>query len=128
MGEFEDDNPREYQGRCRVCGAVYRLQGTRAELDRYLSSAGWMCELGRHVELGSAGQYLEIVGVSDELSTPPVIEPKKPGECEVSELPRGLEHIGFGMFRDAQGRVWDYRLGPEGERLYSVGSASDRRT
>lgn len=110
---------KEYKARCNVCGAVYRLDCTEEELNEYLSSVGWMCEQGRHVELGSIGQYLEIICESDELSPQPEIEPKRPGEYEVSELPRDLDHIGFGMFRDSKGKTWDYRLGPEGERLYS---------
>ena len=116
---------KEYKARCKVCGAIYRLQGTKEQLEKYLSSVGWMCTLGRHVELGSIGQYLEIIGESDELSPLPEIEPKKPGEYEVSELPKDLEHIGFGVFKDSKGRIWDYRLGPNGERLYSVRSKSD---
>lgn len=111
---------KEYEARCKVCGAVYRLDCTEEELREYFSSIGWMCEIGRHVELGSIGQYLEITSESDELSPKPEIEPKKPGEYGVSELPKGLDHIGFGMFKDKQGGVWDYRLGPRGERLYSV--------
>jgi hypothetical protein len=114
------DAMKEYEARCKVCGAVYRLDCTEEELREYLSSEGWMCEIGRHVEIGSIGQYLEIIGESDELSPKPEIEPKRLGEYEVSELPRGLDHIGFGMFKDGKGRTWDYRLGPKGERLYSV--------
>lgn len=78
-----------------------------------------MCELGRHVELGSIGQYLEILSESDQLSPLPEIEPKKPGEYEVHELPKDLRHIGFGVFENERG-IWDYRLGPKGERLYSL--------
>jgi len=120
MDGSEDKTVKEYEAQCTVCGAVYRLQGTEEQLKQYLSRVGWMCERGRHVELGSIGEYLKITGESDELSTLPKIEPKKPGEYEVPELPRDLEHIGFGMFVDTQGRTWDYRLGPKGERLYSI--------
>ena len=120
MSESDEEEPREYRARCRICGAVYRLQGTREELEAYLSSRGWNCTGGRHVELGSSGQYLEILGETVRLSSPLRVEPRRPDEYEVSELPEGLAHMGFGVFEDRDGRVWDYRLGPNGERLYSV--------
>jgi len=47
-------------------------------------------------------------------------EPKKPDEYTEEELPKGLQPIGFGMFRDTAGNIWDYRMGPDGKRLYSI--------
>jgi hypothetical protein len=110
---------KEYKARCKICGGNYRLQGTKEQLEKYLSNFGFMCEVGRHVELGTVGQYLEIISESDELSPLPKIEPRKPDEYLACELPEGLEHIGFGIFKDKEGNIWDYRLGPKGERLYS---------
>jgi len=46
--------------------------------------------------------------------------PKKPYEYTEQELPERLQPIGFGMFRDKAGNIWDYRLGPDGRRLYSM--------
>ena len=119
MNEDTNTKMKEYEARCNVCGSIYKLQGTREQLERFLSRQGWMCELGRHVELGSIGQYLEVVSESDEPSPLPKIEPKKQNEYEVRELPKGLHHIGFGIFENEQG-IWDYREGPRGERLYSL--------
>jgi len=48
------------------------------------------------------------------------IEPKKPEEYTEEELPKGLQPIGFGMFRDTAGHIWDYRVGPDSKRLYSI--------
>jgi hypothetical protein len=109
---------REFKYRCR-CGAVYRFQGTEEEMERFLDSQFWMCELGRHVGLGRKRDYLTLVEVGEELSDIPEIEPKRDDELEACELPEGLEHIGFGVFIDREGNIWDYRLGPRGERLYS---------
>lgn len=116
---MENQAQKEYEAKCKACGSVYKLQGTQEQLEKYLDFQGWMCEQGRHCELGKIGDYLEIMSESEELSPLPEIEPKKPGEYEVSELPNDLEHVGFGMFRNKDG-VWDYRLGPGGERLYSL--------
>ncbi len=95
------------------------MQGTEEQIEQYLDSDTWMCDVGRHVELGKKRNYLTLLEVSDEFSPLPKIEPKKKDEFEAYELPEGLEHIGFGIFRDTGGNVWDYRLGPKGERLYS---------
>jgi ATP-dependent Lon protease len=46
--------------------------------------------------------------------------PKKPYEYAEDELPPGLEPIGFGMLMDKAGNIWDYQLGPDGRRLYSM--------
>jgi hypothetical protein len=48
------------------------------------------------------------------------VEPKRPDEYTEEELPKGLQPIGFGMFRDQAGNIWDYRIGPNGKRLYSI--------
>ncbi len=109
---------KEFELKC-VCGAVYKMQGTKEQLDEYLNSQTWMCDLGRHTEIGKKGDYLTIIGESDSLSSLPKIEPKKKDEFEAYELPKGLEHIGFGIFRDSENNIWDYRPGPNGERFYS---------
>ena len=105
------------------CGARYRFQGTRKDLDEYLDSMTWMCEVGRHVELGKKKCYLKVAEERDELSEEPEIEPKRDDEYTIPELQEkfgtSLEHIGFGMFRDPDGNIWDYRLGKNGERIYS---------
>ena len=113
---------KEFVLECK-CGARYRFQGTRKDLDEYLDSMTWMCDIGRHVELGRKRDYLSVVEERDELSGEPEIEPKKENEYTIPELQEkfgtSLEHIGFGMFRDPDGNIWDYRLGKNGERLYS---------
>jgi len=45
--------------------------------------------------------------------------PKKPYEYTEQELPEELQPIGFGMLRDKAGNIWDYRPGPDAQRLYS---------
>lgn len=105
------------------CGAKYRFQGNRGNLEEYLASQTWMCDSGRHAELGKKGDYLTIVEEREELSKSPEIEPKREDEYTVPELQKRfgttLEHIGFGMFKDTEGNVWDYRPGKNGDRLYS---------
>lgn len=112
---------KEYILRC-TCGARYRFQGTERELEDFLDSQTWMCEIGRHVELGKKRDYLSVVEVRDELSPKPEVEPKKDNEYTMAELREKfsgkLEHVGFGMFVDPDGNLWDYRLGEKGERLY----------
>lgn len=112
---------KEYILKCE-CGAKYIFQGTKDELDRYLDSQTWMCELGRHVELGNKSNYLELIGEKEEITEKPEIEPKRKSEYTVSELQKefgtSLVHVGFGMFKDPEGNTWDFRLGEEGERLY----------
>ena len=92
-------------------------------MDEYLVSQTWMCELGRHVELGKKEDYLTVVEEIEELSESPEIEPKRKDEYTVPELQKKfgttLEHMGFGMFKDTEGNIWDYRSGEKGERLYS---------
>ena len=34
------DKVKEYKARCKVCGTTYILQGTREELEKYLSFSG----------------------------------------------------------------------------------------
>jgi len=112
---------KEYILRC-TCGARYRFQGTESELEDFLDSQTWMCEIGRHVELGKKRDYLSVVEVRDELSPKPEVEPKRDNEYTMAELREKfsgkLEHVGFGMFVDPDGNLWDYRLGENGERLY----------
>lgn len=105
------------------CGAKYRFQGSRKNLEEYLASQTWMCELGRHAEIGKKGDYLKLIEEKEELSESLKIESKKEDEYTVPELQKkfgtSLEHIGFGMFRDLDGNVWDYRPGKNGDRYYS---------
>lgn len=105
------------------CGATYRFKGDKKDLEDFLDSQIWMCELGRHVELGRKGDYLILIEEREELIESPKIEPKKENEYTVPELQKEfsttLVHIGFGIFRDPEGNIWDYRLGEDGERLYS---------
>jgi len=105
------------------CGAKYKFQGSKENLEEYMDSQTWMCELGRHTELGKKEDYLTIVEEREELSESPEIEQKRKNEYTVPELQKEfgttLTHIGFGMFKDAEGNVWDYRSGENGERLYS---------
>ena len=112
----------EYILKCK-CGARYKFGGKKDELDKFMDTDTWMCELGRHVELGKKGDYLTIVGEREELSESPEIEPKRKDEYTVPELQKKfgttLEHMGFGMFKDTEGNVWDFRPGKDGERLYS---------
>ena len=105
------------------CGAKYKFQGSGKNLEEYLASQTWMCELGRHVELGKKGDYLTIVEEREELSESPEIEPKRKDEYTVPELQKKfgttLEHMRFGMFKDTEGNVWDFRLGKDSDRYYS---------
>jgi hypothetical protein len=120
MGDFLSE--KEYILECE-CGAKYKFQGNKDDLDKYLESQTWMCELGRHVELGNKGDYLKIVEERDKVSKQTEVESKKKDECTVAELQEKfgteMEHVGFGVFKDPDGNVWDYRLGSKGERLYS---------
>lgn len=114
---------KEYVLECE-CGAKYKFQGSKDNLDEYLNSQTWMCELGRHTELGKKGNYLSVIEEREELSEEPKVEPKRDNEYTVPELQKkfgtSLEHMGFGIFKDTEGNVWDYRLGEKkGERLYS---------
>lgn len=113
---------KEFMLECK-CGAKYKFQGSRKNLDEYLASQTWMCDTGRHTELGKKGDYLTIIEEREELSESPEIEPKRKNEYTVPELQKRfgttLEHIGFGMFKDMEGNVWDYRSGENGDRLYS---------
>lgn len=82
-----------------------------------------MCELGRHTELGKKGNYLRVTEEREELSKDPEIKSKREYEYTVPELQKKfgttLEHIGFGMFKDTEGNVWDFRLGKDRDRYYS---------
>ncbi len=82
-----------------------------------------MCDVGRHAELGKKGDYLKIIEEREELTKRAEIEPKKDNEYTVPELQKefgtSLQHMGFGIFKDQEGNVWDYRLGENGDRLYS---------
>ena len=105
------------------CGAKYQFQGSGKNLEEYLASQTWMCELGRHAELGKKGDYLTVIEEREELSESPEIEPKRKDEYTVPELQKKfgttIEHMGFGMFKDTEGNVWDFRLGKDSDRYYS---------
>jgi len=113
---------KEFLLKCE-CGAKYIFQGSQEDLEKYLDSDTWMCEAGRHAELGEKRTYLSVVEERDELSEEPKIEPQTENEYTVAELQEEfgttLEHIGFGMFKDPDGNIWDYRIGSDGNRLYS---------
>jgi hypothetical protein len=113
---------KEYVLKCE-CGAKYLYQGSKGDLEKFLDSPIWMCDLGRHAELGKKGDYLKIIEERQELTKRKEIESKKENEFTVPELQKEfgttLVHIGFGIFRDPKGNVWDYRLDEKGERLYS---------
>jgi hypothetical protein len=113
---------KEYVLKCE-CGAKYLYQGEKDDLEKFLDSPIWMCDSGRHVELGKKGDYLEIIEERDQLTKRTEVEPKKQNEYTVPELQEkfgtSLEHVGFGVFKDPNGNVWDYRLSEKGERLYS---------
>jgi len=111
---------KSYLARCGRCGAKYRLQGTEEELKKFLDIMPFECVPGRHIELGRIGDYLEVYAESDEVVEIQEPEDKKPNEYEAYELPKDLIHIGFGVFRDSQGNIYDYRIGPRGKRFYSI--------
>jgi hypothetical protein len=52
-------------------------------------------------------------------------EPKKPSEYTEDELPKEMRAVGLGMYKDMAGNVWDYRIGPDGKRLYSIRQRSE---
>lgn len=120
LGDFLSE--KEFVLECE-CGAKYKFQGSRESLDDYLASQTWMCELGRHAELGKKSDYLKIIEERSKLSKRSEIEHKKENEYTVQELQKefgtSMEHMGFGIFKDPDGNVWDYRLGKDGDRLYS---------
>ncbi len=113
---------KEYILKCS-CGAKYRFQGEKERLDEFLETDAWMCEAGRHVELGKKKDYLSLIGEIDDVDEPTKPEPKKESEYTTSELHKqfgnSLKHVGFGIFEDPDGNVWDFRSGENGERLYS---------
>ena len=113
---------KEYVLRCG-CGAKYIFQGEKDDLEKFMDSQIWICDLGRHIELESKRNYLQVIEEHEHLSIKAEIESKKENEYTVRELQKefgtAMEHIGFGVFKDPEGNVWDYRLGEKGERLYS---------
>ena len=113
---------KEYVLECK-CGAKYFYQGSKDDLERFLDSQIWICDIGRHAELGKKVDYLKIIEERDELSKKAKLESKKENEYTVPELQKEfgttLVHIGFGVFKDPEGNIWDYRIGENGERLYS---------
>jgi len=82
VNEDSSKKVKEYRAKCKICCANYVLQGTKEQLEKYLSTETFMCEPGRHVELGPVKAYLEIISESEKLSQLPKIEPKKPNEYE----------------------------------------------
>lgn len=113
---------KEYILKCN-CGARYRFEGEKEKLDKFLDTDTWMCEQGRHVELGKKKNYLSVIGEIDDPGKHPKPEPKQEKEYTTSELQEqfgdSLKHVGFGIFEDPDGNVWDFRSGENGERLYS---------
>lgn len=112
----------EYVLKCE-CGAKYLFEGKKEDLEKFMETPIWLCEAGRHVELGNKGDYLKIVEEREQPSKRTPVEPKEEDEFTVPELQEkfgtSLEHEGFGVFKDPDGNTWDYRLGEKGERLYS---------
>lgn len=112
----------EYVLKCD-CGAKYLFKGKKEDLEKFIDSPIWLCEAGRHVELGNKGDYLKIVEECEQPSKQTEVKPKKENEFTVSELQdkfgTEMEHVGFGVFKDPDGNTWNYRLGEKGERLYS---------
>ena len=112
----------EYVLKCE-CGAKYLFEGKKEELEKFMETTIWLCEAGRHAELGNKGDYLKIVEEREQPSKRIPVEPKKEDEFTVPELQgkfgTDMEHVGFGMFKDPDGNTWDHRLGGKGERLYS---------
>jgi hypothetical protein len=58
-------------------------------------------------------------------TTPEPVEPKKTNEYAEDELPKDSRSVGLGMYQDPSGNVWDYRIGPDGKRLYSMRKRTD---
>lgn len=103
--------------KCGKCGTVLRLQGTEEDLEKFLDRDGFMCP-GRHAELGSPRDYLELretVDIDQTYEWKP-----KPGRKYVDiHGIEGLKHMGFGMFEDPEtGRVYDYEPDEKGKRHY----------
>jgi len=105
------------------CGAKYLFSGEKDDLEKFLDSPIWMCDMGRHAELGNKSDYLKIIEERDQVNKRTKVKLKKENEFTVAELQEkfgtAMEHVGFGIFKDSDGNVWDYRLGKDGERLYS---------
>jgi len=110
---------KEWRLKCRVCGGVVKGQGTKQQLDEWMQQDFGECPAGgRHVELGKRKDYLELTDVSDELSK---IEKWKPDSekqyVDIHKI-KGLTHVGFGVFKDAEGNTYDYEKDEYGRRHY----------
>jgi len=112
---------KEWRLKCRICGGVVKAQGTKGQLDEWLEGLFGDCPAGgRHVEIGSRKDYLVVIGCSDELSE---VKRWKPDPSKtyvnIHEIP-DLKHCGFGVFKDSEGRVYDYEVDEHGRRHYYI--------
>ena len=51
---------KEYHYKCSKCGFIYRLQGTKEQIEKWLNQKFFDCK-GFHMELGSPIDYLEYI-------------------------------------------------------------------
>ena len=110
---------KEFRMKCKVCDATLKLQGDEEHLEKYLDQFSFMCP-GRHVELGSPRNYLEHIETV-EIDQPFRWEPKPDRNYVDIHKIKGLEHIGFGMFKNSETReIYDYETDESEARHYYI--------
>jgi hypothetical protein len=108
---------QEFRMECNKCGATVKLQGTEEKLEEWLDSPGYMCP-GRHVELGRPRSYLEFIEAV-EIDQPYKWEPQSDRKYVDIHQINGLEHCGFGIFKNPDnGDIFDYETDETGLRHY----------
>ena len=111
------EKTQEYRMECNKCGTIVKLQGTEENLEEWLDKQDFMCP-GRHVELGSPKSYLEFIEAVD-IDQPYKWEPKSDREYVDIHQIKGLEHCGFGIFKNPKTKdIYDYENDENGLRHY----------
>ncbi len=118
MKEKENtDKVQEFRMECNKCGIIVNLQGTEENLENWLDNPGFMCP-GRHVELDRPRNYLEFIEAVD-IDQPYKWEPKPDRNYVDIHKIRGLEHSGYGIFKNPKTEdVYDYEADETGLRHY----------
>ena len=119
MAEETNEGLKEYRMACKMCGATLRLQGNEDALEKWLDKTGFMCP-GRHVELGVRREYVELVDVMD-IDKLYKWEPKSNRMYVDLHKIKGLEHCGFGIFKNPNTQErYDYEEDETGGRHYFI--------
>lgn len=113
---------KEYHYECKKCGFLYKIQGTKEQVDKWLNQPFFSCK-GFHMEITSPVNYLEFVKTVEITERPKTAKEildelmkkynddnkenwyhlgdlKKAKELGIESLHsvKDLEHIGFGSF------------------------------